>query len=159
MRLLDDNRCFVRFRDWLDRPRSLRYRRALFWLILFALYVRTAEARDGVAARSGLLPPGSTQVGENRFRSPLNYADTLNFYSKHFKNNPRKTIVNQPGIRAIHIVNDGKGDWEGLNVYEKEEETRIFVVPRDSPVRRSGAGSGERGGQDSKSNRSLKGNR
>jgi hypothetical protein len=60
----------------------------------------------------------------------------LTFYGKQYKTNPRKTIVNQPGIRAVHIVNDGKGDWDGLNVYEYEGETRIYVVPRDKPKAR-----------------------
>lgn len=83
-----------------------------------------------------VLPSGSRQVGEDRYRSPSNYADTLAFYGKQYKSNPRKTIVNQPGIRAVHIVNDGKGDWDGLNVYEFEGETRIYVVRRDVPKAR-----------------------
>jgi len=95
----------------------------------------TVSAKDAAPARGAVLPPGSKQVGESRFQSPSSFADTLTFYGKTYRDSPRKTIVNQPGIRAIHIVNDGKGDWEGLNVYELDGETRIFVVPKDAPAR------------------------
>lgn len=109
-----------------------RYKAAL--IFLWALLAAPAPARAGSAAVKGaVLPPGSQQVGEDRFKSPSNYADTLTFYSKQYRNNPRKSIVNQPGIRAVHLVNDGRGDWEGLNIYELDGETKIFVVARDSP--------------------------
>lgn len=109
-----------------------RYKAALFFL--WALLAVPTPARAGSATVKGVvLPPGSQQVGEDRFKSPSNYADTLTFYSKQYRNNPRKSIVNQPGIRAVHLVNDGKGAWEGLNIYELDGETKIFVVARDSP--------------------------
>jgi hypothetical protein len=110
-----------------------RYKAALFFL--GALLVAAPPALAGnLVVRGAVLPPGSQQVGEDRYKSPSNYADTLTFYSKLYKGNPRKPIVNQPGIRGVHLVNDGKGDWDGLNIYELEGETKIFVVPRD-PVK------------------------
>ncbi len=114
----------------LDSSKARRYIAALF-LTVPVLSATPALAKE-LVVRGAILPAGSQQVGEDRYRSPSNYADTLTFYGKAYKTNPRKTIVNQPGIRAVHIVNDGKGEWEGLNIYELEGETRIFVVVRDT---------------------------
>jgi hypothetical protein len=45
---------------------------------------------------------------------------------------PRKPVVNQPGVKAVHISNpSGRGAWEGLNIYEANDEVRIYVVPTD----------------------------
>ncbi len=45
---------------------------------------------------------------------------------------PRHTIVNQPGVKAIHLTNpDSHGGWEGLNIYEANDEVRVYVVPPD----------------------------
>ena len=45
---------------------------------------------------------------------------------------PRRTIVNQPGVKAIHLTNpDGHGGWVGLNIYEANDEVRVYVVPPD----------------------------
>ena len=117
----------------LDSPATHRYKAALFAAGAVLLWASIALAAKDLTVRGAILPAGSQQVGEDRFRSPSNYADTVQFYSKIYKTNPRKTIINQPGIRAVHIVNDSKGEWEGLNVYELEGETRIFVVFRDTP--------------------------
>ena len=114
-----------------------RYKAALFFLCTL-LAAAPATAGGAFVVRGAVLPPGSQQVGEDRYKSPSSYADTLTFYSKQYKSNPRKTIVNQPGLRGIHLVNDGRGDWEGLNIYELEGETKIFVVARD-PVKPDGA--------------------
>ena len=52
---------------------------------------------------------------------------------------PRKSIVNQPGVKAVHIANpSGKGAWEGLNVYEANDEVRIYVVPAEGSGKRKG---------------------
>ncbi len=109
-------------------PSCRRYIAALFST---ALLFGGAALAAPVTVKGAVLPGGSREVGENRFRSPMNYADTLTFYGKAYKSNPRKPIVNQPGLRGVHIVNDAKGEWDGLNVYEHNGETRIFVVPRD----------------------------
>jgi len=38
-------------------------------------------------------------------------------------------IVNQPGIKAIHIANPSGKNFEGLNIYQTNEEVRIYIVP------------------------------
>lgn len=101
-------------------------------LMVTALWAGPVVAGSPPTARGAQLPPGCSQVGEDRYKSPSNYDDTLKWFDKQYKTNPRKQIVNQPGIRAKHIVNDSKtGDWEGLNIYELDGETRIFVVARE----------------------------
>jgi hypothetical protein len=127
----------------LDRPATHRYKAALF-LAVTVLFASVPALAKELVVRGAILPAGSQQVGEERYRSPSNYADTLTYYSKIYRANPRKTIVNQPGIRAVHIVNDGKGEWDGLNIYELGGETRIFVVVRDAPK------SGEKAGKTDK---------
>jgi hypothetical protein len=116
-------------KNLVDRLLRRGYKGARFATLMLLMAVPARAAP--LTVKGAILPSGSRQVGENRYRSPSNYADTLTFYGRQYKTNPRKTIVNQPGIRAVHIVNDGKGDWEGLNIYELGGETRIFVVLRE----------------------------
>lgn len=120
------------FSKALDTLLGHRYKVRLFLTAALLSLAVPAVAREATYVKGAALPAGVQQVGEDRYRSPSSYADTLAFYAKAYKGSPRKTIINQPGIRAVHIVNDGKGDWEGLNVYELDGETRIFIVPRDA---------------------------
>ncbi len=113
--------------DMLDLRRYKR--RRFLGVILFTLLMPgAAEAREHLGAT---IPDGSTPIGENRFRSPVGYNETLTWYGKVYRSNQRKAIVNRPGLRAVHIVNEAKGRWEGLNIYELDGKTVIFVVPRD----------------------------
>ena len=41
--------------------------------------------------------------------------------------------MNQPGVKAFHIANPSGKGWEGINVYETNDEVRVFVVPVESP--------------------------
>ncbi|MGC4122396.1 MAG: hypothetical protein QM765_49005 [Myxococcales bacterium] len=122
-------------RSPLDRFSGRGYKAALVfgaWLLMAA----PVAAADGVVVKGAVLPGGSQQVGEDRYKSPSNWKDTLTWIEKKYPKStyPYKTIVNQPGIRGFHIVNvDKKGEWEGINVYELDGETRFFVVSRDPP--------------------------
>ena len=92
-----------------------------------------------MVVKGALLPNGSQQVGEDRYKSPSNWKDTLTWIEKKYPRSTYtyKTIVNQPGIRGFHIVNgvDKKSEWDGINVYELDGETRFFIVSRDPPVK------------------------
>jgi hypothetical protein len=91
-----------------------------------------------------LLPDGAHKVAEHRFRSPTDFEGTLKFYGKVYdkKDYPRRVILNQPGIKAVHIANpSGKSAWEGLNISEANEEVRIYVVPADTTGKKKTAGS------------------
>jgi len=104
-----------------------RYKAALVTLLLSA----PVAARAGRVA-GAQLPDGSKAVEANRYRMQGSYADTLKYFRTVYPpaKYPRKPIVNQPGIKAVHIANPAPrpGGWEGLNVYELRGETRVFVL-------------------------------
>lgn len=80
------------------------------------------------------LPEYARKVAEHRYRAPSDFDGTMKFYKTALPASqyPRKNIVNQPGVKALHIANtSGKGGWEGLNIYEANEEVRIYVVPAE----------------------------
>lgn len=78
------------------------------------------------------LPDNARQVGEHRYKSPSDWEGTLKFYKKVYSPSTYRTVINQPGVKAIHIPNpSGKGEWLGLNIYEANEEVRIYVVPTE----------------------------
>ena len=95
------------------------------WVTL-ALVASAASAGD-----LGVLPDSAHKVAENRYKAAGDWDSVLKFYKTALPNSqyPRKAIVNQPGIKAQHIANPtGKGGWEGLNIYETNDEVRIYVV-------------------------------
>ena len=78
-----------------------------------------------------ILPDESVKIGENRYRSPKSYDETLKFFRGVYGTRfTRRPIADTPSVKAVHIENpDAKpGQWEGLNVYELKNETRIFVL-------------------------------
>jgi len=101
---------------------------------LAAAGLSAVPARAEPLVHGAILPTGAHQVGKDRYQSPSGYAETLKFYSKVYsvEHYPRKTIADLPGVRAIHLVNGGHGDWEGLNIYDFNGVTRIFVLPRSA---------------------------
>jgi hypothetical protein len=78
------------------------------------------------------LPDESRAIGEGRYRVERSYEETLKFFKSIYPpaRYPRRPIANQPGIRAVHIENPEArpGGWEGLNVYELNGETRVYVL-------------------------------
>ncbi|MFL5319365.1 MAG: hypothetical protein ACJ790_06890 [Myxococcaceae bacterium] len=77
------------------------------------------------------LPDNASKVGENRYRSDRDWAQTEKYYHGVYPESafPRRMIVHQPGVKAIHIVNPSGKNFEGLNIYEANDEVRIYVVP------------------------------
>ena len=78
------------------------------------------------------LPESARKVAEHRYKSGTDFEGTLKYYKSVYpaSSYPRKLVVNQPGVKAVHIPNtSGKGGWEGLNIYEANDEVRIYVVP------------------------------
>ncbi len=118
-------------RSLLTTRALLRYKAALVVLLLAAPAVARAERVAGAQ-----LPAGSRRIEPNRYRIEGNYADALKFFRTVYPpaKYPRRQIVNQPGIKALHIENPAPrpGGWDGLNVYELRGETRVFVLV--SPV-------------------------
>ncbi len=117
----------ARRREALTRGRGLRYMAALAAALLGTPVTARAEKVAGAT-----LPDGAKPVEPRRYRVEKTYEETLNFFKSVYPvaKYPRQAIVNQPGIKAIHIANPEArpGGWEGLNVYELRGETRVFVL-------------------------------
>ena len=81
------------------------------------------------------LPDGAQKVGENRYRVSQDFETTLKHYKAVYSpaNYPRTMIVNQPGIKAVHIANPSGKNFEGLNIYQANDEVRIYIVPAAEP--------------------------
>jgi hypothetical protein len=98
--------------------------------LVLALVSAPALAETDLGAT---LPDNARQVGEHRYKSPSDWEGTMKFYKKVYSPSTYRNVINQPGVKAVHIPNpSGKGEWLGLNVYEANEEVRIYVVPNDS---------------------------
>ena len=95
-----------------------------------ALVLVGAEGRAEMV-HGAHIPDGAQKVGENRYRAKEDFDATIKHYKAVYPPNayPWKRIVNQPGIKAIHIgVPSGKG-FAGLNIYQANDEVRIYIVP------------------------------
>ncbi|MDC0715064.1 hypothetical protein POL68_41840 [Stigmatella sp. ncwal1] len=112
----------------LDRMTRYFYKARPLWVAVVALSVTVAEAE---VINGAQLPDGARKVGENRYRAPGDYEETLKYYRTVYPAGTfsRKAIVNQPGVKAVHIVNPSGKNFEGLNIYEANEEVRIYIVP------------------------------
>jgi hypothetical protein len=114
-----------------------RYKAALAAACLAGPAAARAERVAGAA-----LPDEARPVEVNRYRVARSYEETLKFYKMVYPPGrfPRRTIVNQPGVKAVHIENPEArpGGWDGLNVYELKGETRVFVLvsPKERKARR-----------------------
>lgn len=100
---------------------------------------------EGFSHKGVTLPNGSVKIGEDRFRLPDGYEATLKWLKNAYKAEkfPRKFIVNQPGIKGIHIVNPSTTDeWEGFNLYEYQGEVRLYVLVRRKAASNVGASPG-----------------
>jgi hypothetical protein len=103
-----------------------RYKAALAALFLAAPGLARAEKVAGA-----VLPDEAVKVGENRYRVPKSYEETLRFFRSVYPGRfTRRPIADTPAVKAVHIENpDARpGQWEGLNVYELRNETRVFVL-------------------------------
>ncbi len=104
-----------------------RYKAALAAALLAAPGLALAEKVAGA-----ILPDESVRIGENRYRVPKSYEDTLKFFRSVYAPGKfaRRPIVDTPSVKAVHIENPEArpGQWEGLNVYELKNETRVFVL-------------------------------
>ena len=103
-----------------------RYKAALAVIFLAAPALAWAEKVAGA-----VLPDEAVKVGENRYRIPKSYEETLKFFKAVYgPRYTRRPVADTPTVKAEHIENpDAKpGQWEGLNVYELKNETRVFVL-------------------------------
>lgn len=100
-----------------------------------------AALAGAVSARADMvngvqLPDGAVKVGENRYRVKEDFEGILKYYRSVYPvaTFPRRQIVNQPGVKAVHIANLIGKSFEGLNIYLSNDEVRIYVIPpADAP--------------------------
>ncbi|HYO59884.1 hypothetical protein [Archangium sp.] len=112
----------------LDTLKGLFYKARPLGAAVAALWMSVALAEVVSGAQ---LPDGSRKVGENRYRAPGDFEKTLEYYKAVYPVSafPRRAVVNQPGVKAVHIVNPSGKNFEGVNIYEANDEVRIYVVP------------------------------
>jgi len=113
-----------------------RYKAAALAAALLAL-PGLARAEKKVAG--AILPDEAEKIGENRFRVAKSYEETLKFFRQLYGPGKyaRRPIADTQTVKAMHIENpEAKpGQWEGLNVYELRNETRIFVLVKPAKPR------------------------
>lgn len=118
----------------LDSLKCHFYKARPLGAALLTLWATVAGAEVVSGAQ---LPDGSQKVGENRYRAPRDFEATVDYYKAVYStsNYPRRQIVNQPGVKAVHIVNPSGKNFAGLNIYEANEEVRIYIVPSQQAAR------------------------
>ncbi|GMT96239.1 hypothetical protein KH5H1_03580 [Corallococcus caeni] len=112
----------------LDSLRPHFYKARPLGAVLLALW---ATASGAELVNGAQIPDGAQKVGENRYRASRDFEATLDYYKNVYPTSsyPRRSVVNQPGVKAVHISNPSGKNFEGLNIYEANDEVRIYVVP------------------------------
>lgn len=92
----------------------------------------TAAAREKPLAP---LPSGATEVSARRYRSPLTYRATLQWYEKNAGAGGKRlnfeTLIDLPDVVAAHAESiRADSAWAGLNVSEFEGNVWIFIIAR-----------------------------
>ena len=104
--------------------------------MLVCLLQTPATAPTDVYLDVPLVPYVTPLQEPGRYRSPRSYDQTLDFYTKLFKQSDVpvrwRNVVNMPGIKAKHIESlRAKTRWEGINIYEYKGQVRLFIIPRN----------------------------
>jgi hypothetical protein len=110
-------------------------RAAILAGLLAALTSPLAYGGDVFKVHGVVLPNGAVRLGDdNRYRLQEGFDAALKYYRGVYRPEKfrRKMIINQPGIKAIHIENpDTDSEWEGLNLYSYQGETRLYILERE----------------------------
>jgi hypothetical protein len=106
--------------------------RFLLTCALIAAFADPAHAEVPVKAP---VAPGASPLSEpGRYKVARGFDDLVEHYKRQFKSEPGVrwyNIINQPGLRAKHLASLRKNtEWEGINIYEKGSEVRLYVVMR-----------------------------
>jgi len=109
-------------------------RRFLYTAALSTLVPAVAMAGGEYKVRGLTLPGGAVRIAEDRYRMPENWQASLKFLKGLYRPEkyPRRLVINQPGIKAIHVENpESESEWEGFNLYEYQGEVRLYVLARE----------------------------
>ncbi len=106
-----------------------------WWGAAWALALLVAVTARADVVGGVQLPEGAEKVGENRYRVPGDFEAAQKYFKSVYPPGqfPRKSIVNQPGVKAVHISNPSGKKWEGINIYQANDEVRIFVIVAPEP--------------------------
>lgn len=118
-------------RSSLDTTKRRSYIRAPVWAgLIAALLTGTALAGNTKGVQ---LPDGASQVGEDRYRAPEDYDGTLKYFKSVYPPSRYrwKAVIDQPGVKALHIELGLKA-VEGINIYQANDEVRIYLVPAEA---------------------------
>jgi len=93
--------------------------RVVFAVLLAAT---AAVAAEGFKARGFILPDGAVKIDDDRYRLPQPWDEAVKFYRRAYPPGKytRRTLHSQTAVRAMHIENSEKGEWEGVNLYEPD---------------------------------------
>jgi hypothetical protein len=85
------------------------------------------------------LPDQAKKVAELRYRTSQDWDDVWKYFKSVYPKEkyPRRDIINQPGVRAVHLANPSGKGWEGLNIYQANDEVRIYVVPAGATAKKA----------------------
>lgn len=93
----------------------------------------------------GPVAAGAVPLNEpGRYKVNRSFDDAIEYYKRMFKQESGVrwyNIINQPGLRAKHLASLRKNtEWEGINIYERGGEVRLYIVPRGKrpPVKAKG---------------------
>ena len=102
--------------------------------LLFA--VPANAATEGFKARGFVLPDGAVKIDDDRYRLPSPWDEAVKFYRRAYPpaKFPRRTLHSQTAVRAMHIENPERGEWEGVNLYEAGRgEVRVYILTPAQP--------------------------
>ncbi|MEK7705520.1 MAG: hypothetical protein AAB426_11220 [Myxococcota bacterium] len=106
-------------------------------LVALGLFAIGAVAAD-LPKEAPIVPQSLALDEPGRYQSSRSYDETLDYYERVFRRTGGvrwRSIVNLPGIKAKNIESLRRTtDWEGINIYEKQGEVRIFVIAREKPL-------------------------
>jgi hypothetical protein len=105
-------------------------------LLAVLLLSVSAVAAEGFKARGFVLPDGAVKIDDDRYRLPQPWDEAVKFYRRAYPpaKFPRRTLRSQTAVRAMHIENPAKAEWEGVNLYEAARgEVRVFILSKDGP--------------------------
>jgi hypothetical protein len=112
--------------------------RSLVFVLLLATAVPALAAGEGFKARGFILPDGAVKIDDDRYRLPGPWDESVKFYRRAYPPGkyPRRTLHSQTAVRAMHIENPERSEWEGVNLYEAGRgEVRVFILaPQQAPA-------------------------
>ncbi|MEW5851926.1 MAG: hypothetical protein AB2A00_24270 [Myxococcota bacterium] len=109
-------------------------------LLVMGIPALTHAAESKPTCHGLSLPQNSKKVAEDskecRYISPLNWDETLKFFSRNLPSAQTKwhREINIPAAKYLHVESSNpKSNWEGINIYQvggTSGEIRMFIIPR-----------------------------